>query len=697
MHALLKKLKINHRIYILMVTTILFLIIVGGVGIYKMGVIGKKLEEIAERDMPLTEMLTQITIHQLEQAILLEQGLRYSGVSVHDESHTLDSTVKHFKKLAHKVDEELKTAEHMAEEFIKESSSPKGIEEFKHVLEQIKMIEEHHATYDEHAYEIFDNIEEKKDGHAIAPYNVVPHAGGQSGSFDLTKAVTQIEDEQHKLDKEIEDLLLEVSNFTATSMKNALYNEKRGRNLIVIISIVVTILASVLSFLLGRSIAKPVTALTNSVSELAKGNLDTEVPKPYFDDEIQEMSQAMEIFRRDMKRARDLEVQQEKDRELQQARQNEMNQLTGIFGATIGAVFAKILKTSTEMVDRSSSMQGESGRTKEMAEQVANEAQESSSNAQALSAATEEMVASVQEINHQITQSSEVARKAVQSAEESQQEVKELQKIADEIGEVVGLITDIAEQTNLLALNATIEAARAGDAGKGFAVVANEVKSLASQTAQATEEIAQKISGIQSASSNSAQSIETIGNIINEVDQYISGIVAAVQEQDATTQEMARNVTFVAESAGRVSENVGSIDGQAESVGNSSQDVNASANLMAQEAGVLSKEVETFLNAMQSNDVNDNTFEARKVNLSASAQVGGQEWSGSVSEISSAHAVVAPAMDYEAGEHVSIEIDGLGSSVEARIARNENGVTTLQFPLDLDHISKMRDEVQKVA
>ena len=736
MPAFLKKLKIGHRLVILTGTTLLFMAVIGGTGVYKMGEIGKELEGIANRDIPMTEILTQITVYQLEQAILLEQGLRYAGVTAHDEHHTVESVVEHFKELAHKADEEILQAEEMAAVFIEEAESDYAREEFEMVLAQLKIIEKHHKEYEEHAFEIFEKMGVAGSGHDghSAPHNVQPHAGDevvdvhrsyqpqaiitQSPAVQdpriaeqvrqqqeemraqqeaLAALVSQTEAEQAQLDKEVAELLHEVEKFTHDAADKALSDEKRGQALIMMMLVVIGVLASIFSFLLGRSIVKPVGELTDVVNELAAGNLDVEVPPAPFEDEVHQMSEAMEVFRADMKRTRELEQEQKLERERRQHRQNELNQLTGIFGSTIGAVFAKILESSNMMVERSGSMKSQSNQTKEMAQSVASAAEESSANAQALSAATEQMVSSVQEISKQVTQSSEVARQAVMSAESSQKEVVALQGIADEIGEVVGLITDIAEQTNLLALNATIEAARAGEAGKGFAVVANEVKSLASQTSKATEEIANKIGGIQNASRSSAESIEAIGKVISEVDNYISAIVAAVQEQDATTQEMARNVTFVAQSAGEVSENIASINGQAESVGHSSEEVSESANSMAGEADVLSKEVKTFLNAMQNTDADDDTFEAKQVNLMASAQVNGSEWSGNVSEISSAHAVVSPAINYEAGQKIDIQIDGIQHALEARVAKSEDGATVLQFPLDLDHLAKMRDELQDVA
>ncbi|MTI08957.1 HAMP domain-containing methyl-accepting chemotaxis protein [Curvivirga aplysinae] len=682
MPNLIKKLKISHRIFILTGFTLIFLVIVGGVGFYKMNEIGYKLEGIAERDVPLTEILTKITVHQLEQAILLEQTLRYTGVDAHDDSHSVDGSIKKFITLAEKVDKEILEAEKMAEEFIKVARDPIAIEEFKSVLKQLKTIEKHHKTYDEHAYKLFDKITKSNLS--------------ESEKNNLYKEVLIIEEEQAELDHEIEELLFEVEHFTREAAKQALSDEERGKFIVLGVSIVALALCTILAYLLGRSITVPVKNLTSSIENMADGKLDVETPNMKFDDELNSMSNSTEVFRQNMLKARDLEEAQKREREKNRAKQNELNQVTGIFGATIGAVFEKILNSSNMMVDRAGAMKDDSNDTKSMASNVAHEAEESSTNANSLSSATEQMVASINEISHQVAQSSKVAKQAVESANRSQSEIEPLRKIALEIGDVVSLITDIAEQTNLLALNATIEAARAGDAGKGFAVVANEVKSLASQTGKATEEISEKIRNIQIASEKSASSIQEIGVVIQQVDEYVSGIVAAVEEQDATTQEMARSVTFVAQSAERVTENIGTITVQADSVGLKSEEINTAAIQMAEEASSLTKEIDTFLNAIQNTDTEENTFVTKTVNLKANSEINGKSWSGIVSTISTAHANVKPIINLSAGEKVNISIEGINRSLDARISMTRDGTTTLQFPLDLDHIAQMQDDLKTI-
>lgn len=674
------KLKIGHRIYSLVAILLIFIGIIGGTGVYKMTEIGHEMEEVAKRDLPLTKLLEKITVHQLEQGILLERGLRFKGVNSHSEGETFESVVKHFKELSKKTDKEILEAEKMIEEALAGHLSDYAHAEFEKVYAELKIIEKEHKSYEHHVEKIFEELSRFNDA-----------------TSSVNKMVIQAEEEQQKLNKEIESLMFEVSGFTESSMNKALADEKRGKSLIMWMSIAIFALGAVLAFFLGRSVTAPLKKLTDAMTGLAGGDLNTPIPEVSFKDEVNDMSEAMVIFQANMLRAEELEAEQEALKKKQQQRQNELNQLVGIFGSTIGAVFAQILESSNDMVGQAGNMLNQSQSSQEMASSVAAEAEESSANAQGLSAATEEMVASIREISQQITKSSEVTSQAVELSKTSEQEVQQLQQISQEIGDVVQLITDIAEQTNLLALNATIEAARAGDAGKGFAVVANEVKSLASQTSQATDEISAKIQSIQSASAQSAQSIGKTGKIISEINQYITAIVAAVEEQNSVTEEIARNVNFVSESSGRVSENVQQIQTQSSEVGQSSKSVNDNADHMAKEADVLSREVKTFLSAMQNTDVDDDTYEPRKISVAANANINGSTWSGQASEISCAHVVVSPALNYSAGESLEITLDGIDQTLKARIARSEGDTTTIQFPLDLGHMDQMKEHIKRLA
>src|SRR5207237_1395922 len=198
--------------------------------------------------------------------------------------------------------------------------------------------------------------------------------------------------------------------------------------------------------------------------------------------------------------------------------------------------------------------------TQELSGAVAAASEQASANVQSVASATEEMTSSVNEISRQVQESSRIAVEAVKQAQQTDARINELSKAAGRIGDVVKLITAIAEQTNLLALNATIEAARAGEAGRGFAVVASEVKQLASQTAKATDEIGTQIAGMQTATQDSVAAIKEIGGTINRISEIASTIAAAVEEQGAATQEIARNVGEAARGTQQVASNITNVN-----------------------------------------------------------------------------------------------------------------------------------------
>ncbi|MCK2166452.1 methyl-accepting chemotaxis protein [Thalassospira xiamenensis] len=680
MISAIRKLRISHRLFSLVGFLILSTVLVGGFGVYTMTKIGHELEEVADRDLPLNALLEKITQHQLEQAILMERALRIGNVNAHAETETFDTVRHHFEEIAAQTDVEIAAARAMVDEFLKTSLSEETRLEFDLVSGALDRIETEHRVYEDHVESIFDSV-----------------AKGDINSASLIEAVIRTEAEQENLNTEIENLLNRISSFTQTSMNMALADERNGKMMIAILSSLATLLGILMAVLLGRSISIPMKRLTFALSELADGKLDTPVPNSRFEDEVAEISVAMKVFQKNMIRARELEEAHKRIEEKQRQRQAERNHLVSVFGSSIGAVFARILGSSEEMVERANTVNANSGDTNNLATSVATEAEESSGNAQALSAATEEMVAAIGEISSQITQFSDVARNAVTYSETSKNEMRSLQTVADEIGQVVQLITQIAEQTNLLALNATIEAARAGDAGKGFAVVAGEVKSLANQTAKATEEISDRVARIQQVSNSSAEAISNVSEIVDSIDQYVSAIVGAIEEQNATTQEISRSVDFVSESARRVASNITGIRGRVEDVKTDAEEVNNAANTTAAEAALLSREVEIFLSAMQSNDVDDDTYESHAISVAARTDGDHGNWQGNATEISCAHLVVRPALAVTPGEIVDLRLQNVPDALRARLARQEGDCSILQLPLDTNHLAKMRQHVRKLV
>lgn len=251
--------------------------------------------------------------------------------------------------------------------------------------------------------------------------------------------------------------------------------------------------------------------------------------------------------------------------------------------------------SSSELQNTAQQLSAAAEESSTQATSVAAAAEEASANVQTVAAATEEMSLSVKEISQQVSRSTQIANEAVERAETTNRTVEKLRDASAQIGDVVNLINDIAEQTNLLALNATIEAARAGEAGKGFAVVASEVKSLAAQTAKATDEIREQISTMQTTTTDAVQAIAAIRETIAAINDASNSIAAAIEEQAATTTEIARNVAEAAEATSEVSRNVDGVQQAARETGAASTELLALATQLSQKSGDMEKQVSAFL------------------------------------------------------------------------------------------------------
>ena len=321
------------------------------------------------------------------------------------------------------------------------------------------------------------------------------------------------------------------------------------------------LLGALLALLLGKQISRPMIAMCKAMRELANGNFDVVLPGLGRSDELGEMAGAMEEFKMQAiaKAERDAAAQDAQNRASSAARRVELIRFADDFEAVAGA------------------------------------SEEASSNMQSVAAATEELSISVDEIGRRVRESNQIAEAAVLQAQQTDGRIGKLSRAAQEIGDVVKLITAIAEQTNLLALNATIEAARAGEAGRGFAVVASEVKSLASQTAKATDEISSHILGMQGATQESVAAIKEIGGTIARISSIASTIASAVQQQSSATQEIARSVQSVAQGTHQAAANITKVNRGATETGSASEDVLNSARTLSSESTRLRQELDRFM------------------------------------------------------------------------------------------------------
>jgi len=345
-----------------------------------------------------------------------------------------------------------------------------------------------------------------------------------------------------------------------------------------------------------RVIGGPLSMLNKAMLNLTQGKMDNRMPVER-DDEIGEAVRNMQNVQA-IVRFNSNEVVALQRRSAEQ-RKSDMAKLATEFESAVGEIIETVSSAATELEASAGTLSTTAERSKQLACTVAAASEEASTNVQSVASASEELTSSVNEISRQVQESARIANGAVDQARITNERVNELSKAAARIGDVVELINTIAGQTNLLALNATIEAARAGEAGRGFAVVASEVKALAEQTAKATGEIGQQISGIQAATGESVVAIKEISTTIERLSEISSTIAAAVEEQGAATQEISRNIQQAALGTTEVSSNIAEVQQGANETGSASSEVLSAAQLLSGDSNRLKLEVGKFLNTVR--------------------------------------------------------------------------------------------------
>eukprot|EP00435_Cladocopium_sp_Y103_P079157 s1_g2896.t1 len=577
----LGSLMVSQKIYGVLGFLVLCFVATSGVTLWQMSSITTEIEEVSDRQMPLTEVVTKVALTQLEQAIYFERilALSYSSYG-RPLSSDLTPLVETFQKDGKIVAETIITAEEIAAAAAEAAPLATVAERYNTILSSLKHFDKGHVAYQKHADELIEMLSR----------------GETAGIKELAHTVHAEED---ALDHEITEILFEIEHLTAESLDVVKNHEIMAVWLVMAMTAAAVLIGGAISFFVVRGIVGPLKNVVNALTTLSAGDTSAEVHVKG-QDEIGQTAEAYGVLREVTEKAQAADAQHKQElAEVEERRKAEVARLTTEFDESVASVISAFGEAVSTLGATSKEMSEAANNSKSQTTTVSAAAEETSTNVQVVASAAEEMSTSIAEVSNTIAKTAEVTQQAVADAERTNQSVTSLAEAATKIGDVVNLISDIADQTNLLALNATIEAARAGEAGKGFAVVASEVKELATQTAKATGEITTQISEIQTVTEQSVAAIAEITKTIGDIDNYSTIVSTAIEEQKNATHEISGSVQQAAQGTQELSESMAGVQRSTEISGASAVKVDSAVDHLAKEADALKGHVDQFLEGLR--------------------------------------------------------------------------------------------------